>query len=110
MDDALEAYNKVKYPQAAEKLTALDKLITACRGHLALPDKEAKRKPGVDALRAEANAERPLVEEFGRALGADGLAEARALVKVEDQVVAAGDSPNSPPGAAPSHPSIPFLS
>ncbi len=89
VDDALEAYHKVTYLQAAEKLTALDNLITACGGYLALPDKEAKRKPGVRALRAEANAERSLVEGFGRALGADGLAKARALVEVEDQVVAA---------------------
>ena len=80
MDDALKAYHSVPYPQAKEKLIALETLIRACQAYLLPslpifgpsgplpPGGEAERERGVKALLAEASAERDPVEQTKEAL------------------------------------------
>jgi hypothetical protein len=92
VDEALRAYHAVPASPATQKLTAaLDALINACNDYMALPEKEAKRQPGVNALLEQATAERDLVGRSEKALRqGTGLDRANVLVTVQEEVGKAG--------------------
>lgn len=88
IDTALTAFHAIGYDQGAPKLTALDAVITACTTYMALGNKQAKRKGGVGTLLAQANAERPWVQQSVPIFAAaNSLAKARQMVLFQDQLV-----------------------
>ena len=88
VDAALAAFHQVDYANAPAKLAALDQVLTACTLYGLLPNKSARRKAGVQQLRTDAQAERPLVQQSVTVFGTPaGLAKVRQLVALQDQVV-----------------------